>query len=108
MGNMMDAFLGSGRYRRNYRDGQRFDDSNLTRHRKRTVYDYRLSDGTLLYQQCRYDHDAGYGQDQWKKEFLVRRPAPGANLDADKGNSSFVFGAGHRRVIYNAAAVMRA
>ena len=84
---------------RSYEDrraGDPFDDSHLTRRGWiRTSYNYELPDGTLLYQQNRYDHQRLAGD----KKFLPSRP---------DGFHQYLFGVGERRVIYNWPAIMRA
>jgi len=64
------------------------------------VFDYTLPDGTLLYQQNRYELSAMLTptKKRPKKRFLPHR----------KVNGHDVFGAGERRVIFNWPAVMRA
>jgi len=64
------------------------------------VFDYTLADGTLLYQQSRYElrPDIPPLKERPRKRFLVHRKTNGAD----------VFGAGDRRVIYNWPAIMRA
>jgi hypothetical protein len=89
---------GDREYRR--RDGQPFDDSHLVGYKK-TYYNYELPDGTLLYQQVRYDDDDGRpGVDQRNKKFLIRRPV-NPYFDRAINVGACVFGVGERRVIYN-------
>jgi hypothetical protein len=98
--------------RRNYenREGQPFDDSSLiARGYIRTVYDYELADGTLLYQQNRYDKAEDRlqaGVDAPKKKFLPCRPL--ATFDRQHNIGDRILGAGPRRVIFNWPAIVRA
>jgi DNA polymerase-1 len=64
------------------------------------VYDYTLPDGTLLYQQNRYELQPGQAPTRHRprKRFLPHR----------RVNGRAVFGAGNRQVIYNWPAIMRA
>jgi hypothetical protein len=94
------------------RDGDPFDDSSLTsRGYVRTTYDYELADGTLLYQQNRYDkadEALQAGVDAPKKKFLPCRPVNAAIFDRQYNIGDRVFGAGKRLVIYNWPAIVRA
>ena len=100
--------------RQNYenRAGQLFDDSSLIdRGYARTTYDYELADGTLLYQQNRYDPSDAMlraGVDAPKKKFLPCRPAENGVFDRTHNIGDRVIGAGPRRVIYNLRAIVRA
>jgi hypothetical protein len=82
--------------------GKAFNDSFMRTqgYRLARVFDYTLPDGTVLYQQNRYELRAGITptQKRPKKRFLPHR----------KVNGDEVIGAGDRRVIYNWPAVMRA
>jgi hypothetical protein len=82
--------------------GQPFDDAKWrNRGFVRTEFDYTLPDGTVLYQQCRYDISKKAlrpGVDAPEKRFRPRRPL----------NGDWVFGAGARRVIYNWPAIVKA
>ncbi len=81
------------------KEGERFNDSELIEKGwTATVYDYKLPDGTLLYQQNRYDPNARAGVDGPAKKYLPTRP-DGKNR---------VFGPGERRILYNWPAVIRA
>jgi DNA polymerase I len=64
------------------------------------VFDYTLPDGTLLYQQNRYELNAKITPTKKRpsKRFLPHRSVNGKDI----------FGAGERRVIYNWPAIMRA
>jgi hypothetical protein len=79
-----------------------FDDIFLLRkgYRLARVFDYTLADGTLLYQQNRYElkPDIPALKVRPRKRFLVHRKVNGAE----------VFGAGNRLVPYNWPAIMRA
>ena len=78
--------------------GEKFDDSFLRRqgYRLAKVYDYKLPDGTILYQQNRYELRDGIepNRKRPRKKFLPHRGA--------------VLGAGDRLVIYNWPSVVRA
>ena len=82
--------------------GQPFNDGYLGAqgYRLAHVFDYTLPDGTLLYQQNRYELRATLTatKKRPRKRFLPHR----------KVNGSDILGAGSRRVIYNWPAVMRA
>jgi hypothetical protein len=81
--------------------GKPFNDAYLRgQYRLAHVFDYTLPDGTLLYQQNRYELRAGLTptKNRLSKRFLPHR----------KVNGGEVFGGGDRRVIYNWPAVMRA
>jgi DNA polymerase bacteriophage-type len=82
--------------------GQPFSDAYLHRqgYRLAHVFDYALPDGTLLYQQNRYELRAGQtpSKKRPRKRFLPHR----------KVNGQEIFGAGLRRIIFNWPAVMRA
>jgi len=82
--------------------GKPFSDAWLRNHgyRLARVFDYALPDGTVLYQQNRYELRDGIAPTtkRPKKRFLVHRTVNGQD----------VFGAGDRKVIYNARAVMLA
>jgi hypothetical protein len=80
-----------------------FDDALLLRrgYQLTRAFDYTLPDGTLLYQQRRYDLQNGIPPIVGKrprKRFLIRRQVNGA----------WVFGSGSRRVLYNWPAIVRA
>jgi DNA polymerase I-like protein with 3'-5' exonuclease and polymerase domains len=72
----------------------------LQGYRLARVYEYTLPDGTLLYQQNRYELPPGHvvTKRRPKKRFLPHRIVNGRE----------VFGGGDRRVLYNWPAVMRA
>jgi hypothetical protein len=82
--------------------GEPFSDAHLLRrgYQLARVFDYTLADGTLLYQQNRYELKAGIPvlKERPGKRFLAHR----------KANGQDVFGAGNRRVPYNWPAIMRA
>jgi len=82
--------------------GQPFNDAYLRAqgYRLTHVFDYTLPDGTLLYQQNRYELHTAITptKKRPRKRFLAHQ----------KVNGSDVLGAGSRRVIYNWPAVMRA
>jgi hypothetical protein len=82
------------------RDGEWFSDWQL-RHTGYvcTEYDYKLPDGTLLYQTCRYDPGAGKTAN---KTFLRRRPNP------KNDGVEWVVGTGDRLIIYNWPAIVKA
>ena len=86
---------------RRHSDGKPFDEGGLGNkdYWTRTIYDYVLPDGTMLYQQCRYDPVLRANVDAPKKKFLPRRPVE---------DGRFVFGPGRRRIIYNWPAIVRA
>jgi hypothetical protein len=66
----------------------RFDDSRLINgdnHWTRTIYPYCLPDGTVLYEQCRYD-PIGMPVGT-KKKFWPRMPKP-----SDPASGEYVFG----------------
>jgi hypothetical protein len=94
------------------RAGYPFDDSDLIRRGfKQTCYDYELADGSLLYQQCRYEQPPEAqrsGVDPARKRFSPRRPEFPATFVRATNSGSCLFGPGPRRVIYNWPAVMRA
>jgi hypothetical protein len=90
------------------KEGERFDDSDLIEKGwTPTVYDYKLPDGKLLYQQNRYDAPEGRagvdGPDELKK-YLPTRPIP----DDDYFQNVKVFGPGQRRIPYNWSAIINA
>src|SRR5882672_7496009 len=103
----MDARSGSRRdyyeSRHHSREGEHFDDDDLINTGwRRTIYDYQLASGEVIYQQCRYDPNLRARSDAPKKKFMARRPAkPNDQLN-------FVFGPGPRRVIYRWPEIMRA
>ena len=106
---------GSLRFRRNdeetYREGQPFKDDDLRLRFDQTCYNYELPDGTLLYQQCRYDpspHSLRKNVDAPKKRFFPRRPVDPQRIDRERNIGDWLFGPGVRRVIYNWPAIMRA
>jgi len=82
--------------------GEPFSDAHLLRrgYQLTQVFDYTLAEGTLLYQQNRYELKPGIPalKERPRKRFLVHR----------KVNGQDVFDAGDRRVIYNWPAIMRA
>src|SRR5258708_3784712 len=64
------------------KEGERFDDSDLIANGwTATVYDYKMPDGTLLYQQNRYDPELRAGVDAPKKKYLPTRPDSGWKAD---------------------------
>src|SRR5262249_15017923 len=81
--------------------GKPFNEAFLLRqgYRLAHVFDYTLADGTLLYQQNRYELKNGIAptQEKPRKRFLPHRIVNGKD----------VLGAGDRRVIYNWPAIMR-
>ena len=84
------------------RAGEPFDDFKLRRTYTRTDYPYHMPDGTVQYENCRYEFDANLlrpGMDEPKKKFLLRRPV---------GNGQYVYGIGDRRIIYNWPAIVKA
>jgi hypothetical protein len=106
-----DGSPGPERIRRSEsgREGEPFDDSHLDDY-KQTIFNYELPDGTLLYQQVRYDDDRNRaGVDPRKKKFLPRRPAPTKPrfVGHENANSNFVFGPGERRIIFNWPAIVK-
>src|SRR5262249_41566454 len=82
--------------------GKPFNDAFLLRqgYRLAHVFDYTLADGTLLYQQNRYELKNGIAptQEKPRKRFLPHRIVNGKD----------VLGAGDRLVPYNWPAIMRA
>src|SRR5262249_32500681 len=102
------------------REGQPFDDSHLIEKKyKLDVSDYEWPDGSLAYQQCRYDDDNPRpGVDERKKKFLPRRPKDPEKFNQSRSahgklhwkppNSEYVFGPGERRVIFNWPAIWHA
>jgi RecA-family ATPase len=82
--------------------GKPFNDAFLRRkgYQLAHVFDYTLADGTVLYQQNRYELNAKITptKERPSKRFLTHRSVNGKDI----------FGAGDRRVIYNWPAVMRA
>ena len=82
--------------------GEPFNDADLLRrgYQLTRVFDYTLADGSLLYQQNRYELKANIPaiKQRPRKQFRPHRKVNGAD----------VFGAGNRRVIYNWPAIMRA
>jgi AAA domain-containing protein len=81
------------------KEGERFDDGDLIANGwTATVYDYKLPDGTLLYQQNRYDPLMRAGVDAPNKKYLPTRP----------DGKHRVFGPGQRRILYNWPAIIRA
>jgi hypothetical protein len=90
--------------RQNYErhEGESFDDSSLTRRGYvRTTFDYELADGTLLYQQNRYDkadEALQAGVDAPKKKFLPCRPVNAATFDRRYNIGHRIVGAGSRRL----------
>jgi hypothetical protein len=91
------------------RDGERFTDYALCNgYYVRTEYDYKLPDGTLLYQTCRYDPAAGKTAN---KKFLRRRPDPNYKEEFPhlaRENDKWLFGTGDRLAIYNWPAIVKA
>jgi hypothetical protein len=94
------------------REGKPFDDGylKLRGYTLTRTFDYELPDGSLLYQQNRYDHtkDLRPGVDQKKKQFLPSRPVRPDLFDRKNNIGESVFGPGERRIIYNWPAIMRA
>jgi hypothetical protein len=81
--------------------GEPFDDSHLLKNYVlKTAFPYTLPDGTLLYENVRYELKPGLtpGKKLKAKEFLARR----------KVNGLWQFGAGDRHVPYNWPAIMKA
>jgi DNA polymerase I-like protein with 3'-5' exonuclease and polymerase domains len=82
--------------------GEPFNDAYLYRkgYQLAHVFDYTLADGTLLYQQNRYELKNGITPTKKnpRKRFLAHRNVYG----------TYIFGAGDRRVVYNWPAIMRA
>jgi DNA polymerase I-like protein with 3'-5' exonuclease and polymerase domains len=82
--------------------GEPFNDGYLRRkgYKLAHVFDYALPDGTLLYQQNRYELKSGIApsKDRPRKRFLPHRSVNGKDT----------LGAGDRLVIYNWPAIMRA
>ena len=82
--------------------GEPFNDADLIRrgYQLTRVFDYTLADGSLLYQQNRYELKPGIPplKQRPRKQFRPHRKVNGVD----------VFGAGNRRVLYNWPAIMRA
>jgi RecA-family ATPase len=83
-------------------DGEPFNDARLLLRGYQFIrsFDYTLPDGTVLYQQRRYELKPGIPviKGRPRKRFLIRRPVNGA----------WIFGAGPRRVLYHWSTIMRA
>ncbi|MHC2318381.1 hypothetical protein ACVIHC_005427 [Bradyrhizobium diazoefficiens] len=92
------------------KEGERFDDSDLIANGwTATVYDYKLPDGTLLYQQNRYDPELRAGVDAPSKKYLPTRPDSRRKADGShRLKNPRVFGPGERRILYNWSAIIRA
>jgi hypothetical protein len=82
--------------------GEPFNDTRLLQrgYQLTRVFDYTLADGTLLYQQNRYELKPGIPaiKQRPRKQFRPHRNV----------NGTEVFGAGNRYVLYNWPAIMRA
>src|ERR1700687_1847973 len=92
------------------KEGERFDDSDLIANGwTATVYDYKLPDGTLLYQQNRYDPELRAGVNAPNKKYLPTRPDSSWKADGSHHKKNVcVFGPGQRRILYNWPAIIRA
>ena len=85
------------------RDGEPFDDSGLVDDGwVRTLSDFELPDGALLYQECRYDCPGS------EKKIKLRRPKDLKAYDRKNDIGQCVCGTGPRRVLYNWPAIMAA
>jgi hypothetical protein len=83
------------------KEGDRFDDSDLIAAGwTATIYPYKLPDGTLLYQQNRYDPKLRPNVDAPNKRYIPTRPSYDGKYQ--------IVGPGERRVIYNWSAIIRA